>query len=264
LLKELLDNALDACEVAEVAPAIDVSIGPDHFAVRDNGPGIPAGVVKRAVDFTTRTSSNRWHVAPTRGQLGNALKCCIAAPAVLFPGNRGAGFVVESHGQSRRITIRVDEGAQEPVPEVLVGESVVKTGTLTRLDWPGGSFCLGDAGPGDFYSGADLLRSYALFNPHLSLSLNGRLLLEPIPWQKWSGRSSPHWYSVEQLAGLIGAHVAHERAGRGQSYSVRELVVTFDGLSGSAKAKKVVDVAGLTGQRLADLVTGEDIVDRSA
>jgi DNA topoisomerase VI subunit B len=264
LLKELIDNALDACEAAEVAPAIDVSLGPDHFTVQDNGPGIPADVVGRAADFTTRTSSKRWHVAPTRGQLGNALKCCMAAPAVLFPGNRGAGFVVESDGESRRITIRLDEVAQEPVPEVLVVESAVKTGTLTRLDWPGVASCLGSSGPGVFNSRASLLHSYALFNPHLCLSLNGQQLLEPTPWQKWAGRSSPHWYTVEQLAGLIGAHVAHERAGRGASYSVRELVVTFDGLSGSAKAKKVVDVAGLSGQRLADLVTGEDVVDRSA
>jgi DNA topoisomerase VI subunit B len=41
ILKELVDNALDACESAGVkVPKIKAEIGDDFFSVADNGPGI--------------------------------------------------------------------------------------------------------------------------------------------------------------------------------------------------------------------------------
>ena len=39
LLKELIDNALDACETAGLPPAIEVTVEPDSVSVRDHGPG---------------------------------------------------------------------------------------------------------------------------------------------------------------------------------------------------------------------------------
>ena len=60
VLKELLDNALDACETAGVPPEITVTIEIDgdiqRVTVADNGAGIPAGVVGRILDFATLTS----------------------------------------------------------------------------------------------------------------------------------------------------------------------------------------------------------------
>src|SRR5262249_24352726 len=90
LVKELIDNSLDACESKRIAPEVSVIRGREFFSVADNGPGIEPEVVARALDFSSRTSSNSKYVSPTRGQLGNALKCLVAAPAVLFPG-RNAG-----------------------------------------------------------------------------------------------------------------------------------------------------------------------------
>ena len=44
-LKELVDNALDACETAGVAPVVGVEVERDdetmRLTVSDNGPGIP-------------------------------------------------------------------------------------------------------------------------------------------------------------------------------------------------------------------------------
>jgi DNA topoisomerase VI subunit B len=39
LIKELVDNALDACETAGTPPEIHVTLTPDGFTVADNGPG---------------------------------------------------------------------------------------------------------------------------------------------------------------------------------------------------------------------------------
>src|SRR5687768_5619843 len=51
VLKELLDNALDACEDAAVPPVIDVGVEAATITIRDNGPGIPAATVEAVLDF---------------------------------------------------------------------------------------------------------------------------------------------------------------------------------------------------------------------
>ena len=40
-VKELVDNALDACEEADIAPVICVTADAAGIAVSDNGPGLP-------------------------------------------------------------------------------------------------------------------------------------------------------------------------------------------------------------------------------
>ena len=40
VLKELMDNALDACEEAGVPPEITITVDGDGITITDNGPGI--------------------------------------------------------------------------------------------------------------------------------------------------------------------------------------------------------------------------------
>ena len=82
LLKELIDNSLDACEAANLPPEVEVEIGDDSFGVRDNGPGLPRETLTRSLDYLKRVSDKAFYVSPTRGQLGNALKVVWAAPFV--------------------------------------------------------------------------------------------------------------------------------------------------------------------------------------
>src|SRR5262245_59774454 len=72
------------------------------FAVRDNGPGIPPEVIEGALEYSTRVSSKAYYVSPTRGQLGNELKCVWAAPFVIS-GDRGVWVVHDDddHDQNR-------------------------------------------------------------------------------------------------------------------------------------------------------------------
>ena len=88
LLKELVDNALDACEEAEVAPEITITVDAHGVTVADNGPGIPEDTVAGVLDFTARASSREAYVAPDRGAQGNALMTLVAMPFVL-DGKRG-------------------------------------------------------------------------------------------------------------------------------------------------------------------------------
>jgi hypothetical protein len=72
IFKELTDNAIDACEEAEIAPEIAVSVSPERseIVVTDNGLGIPGKVIKDALDFSVRVSSREAYVSPLRGAQG--------------------------------------------------------------------------------------------------------------------------------------------------------------------------------------------------
>lgn len=74
LFKELLDNALDAAESANIAPVIHAEMGNDALVVSDNGPGLPLAVLKKSLDYAVRVSDKTGYVSPSRGQQGNALK----------------------------------------------------------------------------------------------------------------------------------------------------------------------------------------------
>jgi DNA topoisomerase VI subunit B len=98
ILKELVDNALDECEEAEVAPEItvEVSTSRGEIIVRDNGRGLPADTLVDILDYLSRTSSREVYVSPTRGAQGNALKTLLPMPHALH-GTSGT-TVVESRG----------------------------------------------------------------------------------------------------------------------------------------------------------------------
>jgi hypothetical protein len=72
VLKELIDNALDAAEEAEIAPVILIAVEPGSVTIEDNGSGIKTGTIKSILDYTIRVSSREAYVSPTRGAQGNA------------------------------------------------------------------------------------------------------------------------------------------------------------------------------------------------
>ena len=108
-LKELVDNALDACETAGVAPVVGVEVERDNetisLAISDNGPGIPPEVVKKVLDYNIRVSDKAAYRSPTRGAQGNALKTVIGIPYAL--GSREP-LVVAARGVRHRIAPWVD------------------------------------------------------------------------------------------------------------------------------------------------------------
>ena len=102
LTKELIDNAIDACETAATRSIeIGVQLDKDSITVSDNGPGITGKILKGVLDYSSRVSDKKYYVAPTRGQLGNALKCVVAAPFV----TTGKTSVIEIAARGQRHTI---------------------------------------------------------------------------------------------------------------------------------------------------------------
>ena len=71
VLKELVDNALDAAETAERTPEIALDVDDDgddlRLTVADNGPGMATETLSRILDFSIRTSDKAAYRSPTRG-----------------------------------------------------------------------------------------------------------------------------------------------------------------------------------------------------
>jgi DNA topoisomerase VI subunit B len=267
LLKELVDNALDACETAGVAPEIAVRIEPDAFSIADNGLGLPVAVLVKSLDYTVRVSDKSHYVSPTRGQLGNALKCVWGAPFVV-DGEQGT-VEVYTGGEVHRIIVTLDRIAQAPrLLRTVERDGTVKTGTVVKLHWPEiASYQEEEEGPTFYRQAADLLSTYALFNPHAHFTLRtpeGKQTHEPTvtAWAKWrpSDPTSPHWYTPERLSTLIAGYLTAEQEG-GRVVTVRDFVGEFAGLSGTAKRKAVVAAAGLVGKSLHDLIDDGELAE---
>jgi DNA topoisomerase VI subunit B len=153
ILKELLDNALDACEQTARPPVITVTVDPaaHTLSVQDNGPGLRAATLERSLDYTVRVSDKAHYVSPSRGQLGNAFKCLWALPYVLSgPAQRGL-VEVRTGGMHYAIDVGVDQLAQRPRltltptpdPEVTIGTKVTIHWPQSATDaWHGAQFLL--------------------------------------------------------------------------------------------------------------------------
>ena len=216
LVKELIDNALDACEEQGIPPEVTVTVDESSITVEDNGTGIPPDTVDRLLDFSIRVSSREAYVAPDRGAQGNALKTIVAMPFVL-DGEEGRVDIV-GNGTLNEITFAVDRIAQQPMAEVARSGN---TGSFVRVHWPLGTSCEDEDEDSILTSRVSSIRSlvamFGFLNPHLSLRFDGpddsfsSAATDP-DWRKWtpSSPTSPHWYEPEHLERLIGAYITHE------------------------------------------------------
>jgi hypothetical protein len=287
IIKELLDNSLDACEEADTHPAVAVEADAGGITVTDNGPGLPEATLRAALDFTIRVSNREAYVSPCRGAQGNALKTLLPMPRVLGAGQ--GKLVVTAHGRRHEITCGADPISQRAVvnddvtelpksknPHPEAGEEKQAfTGTTVRVEWgpqaEGGSEELWPFAdkdqffplPAEQKIGArvrNLVEGFAVFNPHATVSLDwfGRKAVWQATapgWQKWKPHqpTSPHWYEQRHLERLLGAYVTHEREA-GVDRLVSEFIAEFDGLTGSAKRTKVLTEAGLKRAKLSAFV----------
>jgi DNA topoisomerase VI subunit B len=263
VLKEIMDNALDACEEAEVAPVIEVTVGPGSITIQDNADGFDADTIESILDYTIRVSSREAYVSPTRGAQGNALKTVVAMGYVLDreAADRDADAagvtIIETRGVKHRIEFGVDHINNQPKIEHTKTPSAIDVGTKVTVGWPKSQ------AEELFLSVAEqfqqLTQAYVWFNPHLSLRgvWYGREFVNVAAtdpnWEKWRPRNptSPHWYDESRLQRYLAAHVARDRDLK-RHRTVRAFIAEFRGLSGTAVQRKILEEVGCSHQSLAE------------
>jgi DNA topoisomerase VI subunit B len=274
--KELADNALDACEEAEVAPDIEVTVTPGSITVIDNANGFPAETVASILDYKIRVSSREAYVSPTRGAQGNALKTLLAMSFVLDREYAGVDLnaeasgvtIIESRGIRHRVEFKVDHINSQPKITHTTTPCARDVGTAITIEWPASSKMLLQH-PYAEQRFKILVQSYAFFNPHLTLRgvWNGKPFINikatNPSWQKWGpcDPTSPHWYNDERLQRYLAAHVSRDRD-LGQERTVREFLAEFRGLSGTAVRRKILDEIGCSHMSLTEFF-GVERVNRA-
>jgi DNA topoisomerase VI subunit B len=281
ILKELIDNALDACEEGDIAPVIEVSADATGITILDNGPGLPEDTLQGAIDFTSRTSNREAYVSPCRGAQGNALKTILPMARVADPEH--GQLIIETLGKRHTIRCGCDPISQRAVVHHDIVDlpkcknrasrkstinQALSCGTSIRIEWgarPKGEWPFGYRYPyEDNFARQfrELIQGLVVFNPHLTMTLNWfneQTTWEATDpaWNKWKPHkpTSAHWYELAHLERLIGAYITHDRDHHGDRL-VSDLVAEFDGLTGSQKRSKVLEDAGCHRVKLSDLVVG--------
>lgn len=262
-LKELVDNSLDACETAGAPAVVGVMVEREdeiiRLSVSDNGPGIPADVVRKVLDYNIRVSDKAAYRSPTRGAQGNALKTIIGIPYAL---DSREPLVVEAQGVSHRIKPWVDPAGAVHFDYAPAEMLLQAGGTTVSLQLP--------ADRQDF-DPLHWVRSFAAFNPHATVSYQAKSdnsedaeiykSTHEGPFKKYvpSQPTSPHWYSAESLKVLVFSHIGHARKG-GRDLPLGEFVRQFQGLTSTAKAKAVMGHMGGGFTHLSDFADNEEKV----
>ena len=255
VVKELLDNALDAAESAGRAPVIEIATRTDDevtfVTVTDNGGGIAPATVTNLCDFTMLVSDKARYRGPTRGAQGNAFKTLLGIPYAL---GVIAPVVIESAGVRHELRV-IDRGGDVVVThETTASDRTVGTSVTVplpaRLEVDAQRWAYGAA----------------LVNPHATLSAinqdqansDENRILYKCPgqaWSKWkpSQPSSPHWYDRAAFSALVHSYIR-----TGVAKPLGSFIGEFDGLSGSAKQRTVrASVPGTT--HLSDLQDRDDL-----
>lgn len=233
VVKELVDNALDAAEGAGVQPEICVDLVEDAGAlavtVTDNGPGIPPEATRSIFNTRTRTSSKVGFIAPSRGKQGNALPSILGIVGTLWPPGEAPALEILSRGRHHQITALVDATGLAQV--TCLSERVETAGTTVKVTLPVDFF---------FAPVDQLLEAYPVFNPHLSLKVAGGLFPPAIgALKKWvpDSPTPPHWYDEVAFRKLVGYC-----RDRDPGTLLRDFVRCFKGLSSTKKAAAVCGV----------------------
>jgi Histidine kinase-, DNA gyrase B-, and HSP90-like ATPase len=263
VVKELVDNGIDAWEEAEVAPVIKVTIStgrkfksrrsrsrsrpakPTRIVIEDNGPGLPTETISGIIDYNIRISSREAYISPTRGRQGNALKTILPMAYVL--GGKGKGETwIEARGRKHRIEFSVNQIKQEPIVKNIKSRSRVTTGTRVTVFWPDNDEA--EIDPDEI---KDLLVQFIWVNPHLGMqfTVGGKTLIRcratNPEWRKYRAcdATSAHWYALQQIERYAGALIARDqeqRRGSRRKQTVREFVAQFRGMSATEKQKEVL------------------------
>jgi DNA topoisomerase-6 subunit B len=241
IVKEGVDNSLDAAEEARILPEIFVGIkevGPDQhqITIRDNGPGIVREQIPKI--FGTLLYGSKFHrLRQARGQQGLGISCAVLY-SQFTTGNPTSVVSSTGDGKTHRYQLKIDVAKNRPI--------VVETTAEEGRQWHGVevSFIAECAYRESRQSVLEYLKQTAISNPYADIvfdSPTGRIefkrgvdRLPPEPCE-----IMPHMHGVE--LGVLDRMLASTKARTILSF----LTTEFSRL-GKTSACEILLKAGIT------------------
>jgi len=274
-MKELVDNALDACKSSN--PTLQVAFEPhNHFmtlSVADNGEGLSETDIKKITDYSRSYSSKFHYKFPTRGALGNALKCVFGIPYALASETKNKvptpPIAIDSNERKYLINLQIRELDGKVEPEINCREVTKRMGTRIsvnlcklRKDW------------GHKQDYHDIMEAYSIFNPDVSFKLTTGNVLGlgfPVTVQypsvskgskKFKGASSIWWYTSANFRQLVEAYIRGIRSGD-RDLTLRQFIKQFRGLSSEEKVVSIVNGIRKSGLKYLSQLGGKpDLIEQ--
>ncbi|MFB6154736.1 MAG: DNA topoisomerase VI subunit B [Haloferacaceae archaeon] len=236
-VKEAVDNALDACEEAEVLPDIYVEISEvgDYYrlVVEDNGPGITKEQVPKV--FGKLLYGSRFHAREqNRGQQGIGISAAVL-------------YAQQTSGKPAKVTSRPQGRADAQYFELIIdtdaNEPEIQVDRETSWDRPHGTRIEleMEANMRARQQLHDYVKHTAVVNPHARIELREPGLDEPMKFERATDqlpaeteeiRPHPHGVELGTLIKMLGAT---------ESYSVSGFLQEEFTRVGQKTARKVID-----------------------
>jgi DNA topoisomerase VI subunit B/5S rRNA maturation endonuclease (ribonuclease M5) len=268
MLKELVDNALDACdnEPTVTARFQRSELGFLTLTVEDNGKGLVREDLEKILDFSKFSSTKFHYKLPTRGALGNAMKCVAGLPyALAMECNRDLPRPqISVHSLGYKHLIDLETTKQQP--QLLINTQLY--GLLHGTKISVNLIPLADNwGHKNEY--AKLIASYAIFNPNVTLSLqkadpnSDRLDYPSVckDFEKFKGTSSIHWYSYTSFKDLVDATVRSIQDDD-KDLTLTQFIKQFRGLTSDEKVADIIKEFGKDIKYLSALANQKDLIKK--
>ncbi|GEM_PF-6923720 len=244
IIKELIDNAIDACESAGIEkPEVHITINESSISVKDNANGITKEILDKIIDINTYVGSKHYFKRPARGAQGNALLTILSIPYVFK--KIVNTVIIQSRGKEYRINCEHDEIYQNSRLAYTYTETdAITNGTEITVNIP----------PSDFnnryyyYDQREyykkIINNFAVFNPYCTFKaeIHGDQVFHDrigdIRKTK-SGKESVHWYSYQAFKDLVHAYI---REGYGDISIKNFCIERFTGISNSTKNEVLLNL----------------------
>ncbi|WP_456330000.1 DNA topoisomerase VI subunit B [Archaeoglobus sp.] len=211
VVKEAVDNALDACEEAGILPDIFVRISKvdDHFkiVVEDNGPGIPKDQIPRV--FGKLLYGSRFHeIRQSRGQQGIGISAAVlyaqlttGKPAIIIS-------KTPDEEKAKKVVLYINTKKNEPeIVEEGKEEWYLPSGTKIELE------IVGNYVRERKQSVYEYLRETSVINPHAKITFvepDGTInefkrVTEDVPPPPKSIKPHPHGIELGTLMNMLKA-----------------------------------------------------------
>jgi len=256
IVKEGVDNALDACEEARILPDIYVKVEELEkekykIVIRDNGPGI----VKKQIAniFGKLLYGSKFHkLKQSRGQQGLGISVCVLY-SQLTSGQPTEVLSSTGDGKTHKYKLKIDVKQNRPI---ILSEEV----TEDLEPWHGVqiTFICEGLYREHKQSVLEYLKETAISNPYANITFDspsGRYEfkrgIEKLP--KEPKEIKPHLYGVEigMMARMLRSTKAHSVSG----FLVKEFTRV-----GSGTAKEICEKAGVDPRTSPRRISDEDIV----